>query len=197
MPFSDDEVIIEADGNEEVGSSEEELETTSSRANSKVLKLKKELAQATKEKLEYLDGWQRAKADYVNVLKRADAERESAKSKGLAKGASAFIGVMDTLDRAEAAGEVPEAFQAIARQLHSAATSLGLTKFGEVGEVFDPVHHEALGQDVVDAELEDTVTAVLEPGWKAGEFPRARLTSPLLAPKGSIERAQHALWLGV
>ena len=80
--YMDDEVIIEADGGEEVGSSEEELEATESRADSKVLKLKKELAQATKDKLEYLDGWQRAKADYVNVLKRADAERESAKSKG-------------------------------------------------------------------------------------------------------------------
>ena len=167
--YMDDEVIIEADLPAQAGGSEEEIEEVESRADSKVLKLKKELAQATKEKLEYLDGWQRAKADYVNVLKRADAERESAKTKGLAKGASAFIGVMDTLDRAEAAGEVPEAFQAIARQLHGAATSLGLTKFGEVGEVFDPVHHEALGQDVVDAELEDTVTAVLEPGWKAGE----------------------------
>ena len=165
----DDDVIIEEDGSEEVGNSEEELEATESRADSKVLKLKKELAQANKEKQEYLDGWQRAKADYVNVLKRAEAERESAKAQGLARGASAFIGVMDTLDRAESAGEVPEAFQAISKQLHSAATSLGLTKFGAVGEVFDPMHHEALGQDEVKAELEDSITAVLEPGWKAGE----------------------------
>lgn len=167
--YMDDEVIIETDGAEEAGGSEEELEATESRADSKVVKLKKELAQTTKEKLEYLDGWQRAKADYVNVLKRAEAERESARAKGLAKGAQAFIGVMDTLDRAESAGEVPEAFQAIAKQLHQAATSLGLTKFGEIGDVFNPAHHEALGQDVVEPELDDTVTALLEPGWKAGE----------------------------
>ena len=167
--YMDDEVIIEADGSEEVGSSEEELEATSSRADFKVLKLKKELTQANKEKQEYLDGWQRSKADYVNVLKRAEAERESALAKGIAKGAKAFIAVMDTLDRAEGAGEVPDAFQAIARQLHGAATSLGLTKFGAIGEAFDHNIHEALGQDVVEEELEDTVTAVLEPGWKAGE----------------------------
>ena len=168
--YMDDEVIIEENGSEEVGSSEEELEATESRADSKVVKLKKELAQANKEKQEYLDGWQRAKADYVNVLKRTDSERESALARGLAKGARAFIGVMDTLDRAESAGEVPEAFQSIARQLHHAATALGLEKFGEVGEIFDPMHHEALGQDVVtDTALEDSITAVLEPGWKTGE----------------------------
>ena len=126
------------------------------------------MEQANKEKQEYLDGWQRAKADYVNVLKRSEGEREQALAKGLAKGAKAFIGVMDTLDRAQSAGEVPEAFQAIARQLHSAATSLGLEKFGAVGDQFDHNLHEALGQDVVEADLEDTITAILEPGWKAG-----------------------------
>lgn len=166
----DDEVIIESEDFDGPLGSEEELEATESRADSKVHKVKKELEQATKEKQEYLDGWQRAKADYVNVLKRAEAERESAYAKGLAKAARAFIGVLDTLDRAESAGEVPEAFQSVAKQLHSAATSLGLEKFGALGDAFDPTHHEALGQDVVESEdKDDTVTAVLEPGWKAGE----------------------------
>ena len=65
---------------------------------------------------------------------------------------------------------MPESFQSIAKQLHDSATSLGLIKFGSVGETFDPMHHEALGQDPVDSqEKDDTVTAVLETGWKAGE----------------------------
>ncbi len=38
---------------------------------------------------------------------------------------------------------------------------------GKVGEKFDPLIHEALGQDPVDSEnKDDTVTAVLETGWK-------------------------------
>ncbi len=168
--YMEDDVIIEADGMEEPPRSEEELEATESRVENRVAKAKNELEQVKRERQEYLDGWQRAKADYVNALKRAESEKDAAKTNGVAKASQAFIGVLDTLERAEAAGEVPEAFTSVAKQLHAAATSLGLTKFGEVGEVFDPLHHEALGQDVVDTlELDETVTAVLEPGWKAGE----------------------------
>jgi molecular chaperone GrpE len=78
---------------------------------------------------------------------------------------------MDSLERAESAGEVPESFKGIAKQLHDGAKMLGLQKFGTVGEVFDPALHEALGQDPTDdSSKDDTVSAVLEPGWKAKEF---------------------------
>lgn len=165
-----DDINIEADGAEEVGMSEEELEATESREGAKVAKIKKELDACKAERQEYMDGWQRAKADYVNVLKRAEDERKSAEVKGTVKSAKAFIGVLDSLTRAEASGEVPGAFQAISRQLRDAATSLGLVSFGSVGEAFDPNQHEALGQDLVeDILLDDTVTAVLEQGWKAGD----------------------------
>ena len=165
-----DDINIEADGAEEIGMSEEELEATESREGAKVAKVKKELEVCKAERQEYMDGWQRSKADYVNVLKRAEDERRSAEVKGTVKAAKAFIGVLDSLTRAEASGEVPEAFQAIAKQLHGAATSLGLVPFGSVGEAFDPNQHEALGQDPVeDILLDDTVTAVLEQGWKTGD----------------------------
>lgn len=164
-----DDFIIEP-GGEDVGGSEEELEAAESREGAKVAKLKAELARTKEEKQEYLDGWQRAKADYVNALKRFEEEKVHAQSKGVAKAARAFIGVIDTLERAEAAGEVPDAFQAVAKQLHDAAKSLGLEKFGAAGEPFSPLLHEALGQDAVGTSGEaDTVTSVLESGWKAGE----------------------------
>lgn len=165
-----DDINIEADGAEEIGMSEEELEATESREGAKVAKIKKELEACKAERQEYMDGWQRAKADYVNVLTRTEDEKKQAEAKGTVKAAKAFIGVLDSLTRAEAAGEVPEAFQAIAKQIHAAATSLGLAPFGEVGEAFSPEQHEALGQDAVeDILLDDTVTAVLEQGWKAGD----------------------------
>lgn len=164
-----DDFILEPNA-EDVGGSEEELEAAESREGAKVAKLKAELARTKEEKQEYLDGWQRAKADYVNAMKRFDAERSAAERRGMAKASRTFIGVLDTLERAEAAGEVPEAFKAIAKQLHDAAMSLGLEKFGAVGEAFSPMLHEALGQDAVGtADEDDTVTTVLESGWKAGE----------------------------
>lgn len=157
----DDDVVIEADGSEELGGKGGD-------AGAKVGKLKSELAKVKEEKQEYLNGWQRAKADYVNALKRFDLEKKEAESKGIARAAKAFISVLDTLERAEAAGEVPDSFKSVAKQLHDAVTSLGLTKFGAVGEIFDPAYHEALGQDpVTSPEEDDQVTAVLETGWKA------------------------------
>lgn len=159
----DDDVIIESDGSEELGSDGKQVKD-------KLGKLKADLEQVKREKQEYLDGWQRAKADYVNALKRFEDEKAAAQARGMAKAAKAFIGVLDSLDRAETAGEVPESFKAIAKQLHDAATSLGLEKFGAVGEEFNPGLHDALGQDLVDSkDMDDTVTMVLEPGWKAGD----------------------------
>ena len=162
--MNDDDVVVEADGSEELGGK-------GSDANIKVTKLKAELERVKAEKQEYLDGWQRAKADYVNALKRFEEEKKGALAMGRIVTVGAFLPVMDSLARAEGAGEVPEPFKAIARQLHEAAKSLGLTQFGAIGESFDPAQYEALGQDATDNQAEDdTVTAVLEPGWKSKEM---------------------------
>ncbi len=166
----DDDVIVEADGLEE-GGSEDELEAMESRASSKVQKLKRELESAKKERQEYMDGWQRAKADYVNALKRFEAEKGAAVGLGIVRAARAFLPAIDSLARAEAAGEIPESFSGIARQLHEGAKSLGLEQFASIGEKFDPILHEALGQDEAkSAKDDDTITAVLEPGWRSGDI---------------------------
>jgi molecular chaperone GrpE len=166
----EDDITIEGYTREE-GGSEDDLEASEAQAGAKVAKVKKELEQVKQEKQEYLDGWQRAKADYVNALKRFEAEKKVAVQLGVVKAAHAFLPAMDSLARAEATGEIPETFQGIAKQLHDAAKSLGMVQFGATGEAFDPMLHEALGQDSTDdAALDDTITAVLEQGWKAGEL---------------------------
>ena len=167
--MNDDDLIIEADGSEE-GGSEEELEAMESSASGKVAKLKKELETVKKEKQEYLDGWQRAKADYVNAVKRFEEERFAAATLGKMAALKSFITPMDSLERARSAGEIPESFLGIAKQLEEAAKAHGLVQFGAIGEQFDPALHEALGQDPAGSEAEDdTITAVLEPGWKMGD----------------------------
>ncbi len=179
-----DDVVLERDGAEEDGMSEVELEESESRADTKLAKLRKELETAKHERQEHLDGWQRAKADYVNALKRFEEERADAVKLGTVKASRAFITAMDSLARAESAGEIPDAFQAIAKQLHDAANSLGLVQFGAAGEVFDPMLHEALGQDAVSKkEQDDIVTAVLEAGWKAGDM----VVRPAKVRVGSFE----------
>ena len=179
-----EDLTIERDGSEEDGMSEEELEAVESKADAKTKKLKSELDICKKERQEHLDGWQRAKADYVNALKRFEEERAQALQIGAVKASGAFITAMDSLARAEAAGEIPASFQAIAKQLHDAANSLGLEQFGAEGEPFDPMLHEALSQDAVDSTDKDgLVTAVLENGWKAGDL----VVRPAKVRVGSFE----------
>lgn len=162
MTDREDDVVIETDGSEELAPDE------AGEASGKVAKQKNEIEKLRAEKQEYLDGWQRAKADYVNALKRFELEKLQAIELGKVVALRNFIPVMDSLERAEASGEVPESFKGIAKQLHDAAKTLGLTKFGEAGEVFDPNVHEALGQDMTDDRAkDDTITTVLETGWKS------------------------------
>ncbi len=159
-----DDVVVEADGSEELSRDEAD------EASGKAAKQKTEVERLRAEKQEYLDGWQRAKADYVNALKRFEAEKRSAIEFGKVLSVGAFLPVMDSLDRAEAAGDIPDSFKGIAKQLHDAAKALGLEKFGAPGDRFEPLLHEALGQDATDDKAkDDTLTAVLEPGWKSGE----------------------------
>jgi molecular chaperone GrpE len=158
---SEEDIELEPENNEPPKGSD---------AEKKVAALKAGLEKATAEKQEYMDGWQRAKADYVNLLKRFETEAQSAKTAGVVKAAEALLPAYDALERAKEHGEIPEGFVAIARQLESAFASLGLAPVGDVGEQFNPSLHEALGQDPAESkEKDDTVTAVLEKGWKIGE----------------------------
>lgn len=160
----DDEVVVEPDGSEEL------TRDDAGEASGKVARQKGEIEKLRVEKQEYLDGWQRAKADYVNALKRFEEEKKAAVELGKILTVGAFLPVMDSLERAQAAGEIPETFKGIAMQLEAAAHALKLSKLGAPGERFDPMIHEALGQDPTEErEKDDTVSAVLETGWKSGE----------------------------
>lgn len=162
-----EDVVIE-EGIE--ATSEEDLEAIAGSVDAKIKKLKDELEKTKKEKQEYLDGWQRAKADYVNALKRFEEEKRSAVSLGKLASVGAFLPVLDSLSRAEAFGEIPEALKGIARELHEGMKTLGLSSFGAIGEEFDPTLHEALSQELVsEKENDNKILEVYELGWKTGE----------------------------
>ncbi len=136
----------------------------------KVAKMREELSVCRKEKQEYMDGWQRAKADYVNLLKRTGEDAKVSELRGKVGAVETLLPAFDALERAKEHGEIPEGFLAIAKQLESAFASLGLEELGKVGEKFNPALHEALGQDKVESKDEDDIiTAILEKGWRVGD----------------------------
>ena|SRR3989344_6733395 len=161
----------------EIAADEEEGEE---HADARIQKLREEISRLRNEKQEYMDGWQRSKADYVNALKRFEEEKKRERGRGVREAAERLLPALDALERAKehqsslklrpASGEGADGIWAIMRQLESAFAGLGLEPVGAVGELFDPARHEALGQDPTDVcEIDDTVSAVLEKGWRLGD----------------------------
>jgi molecular chaperone GrpE len=157
----EDDVKIEPEMGEEAGEA---------RPEDKIAKMREELSACKKERQEYMDGWQRAKADYVNLLKRVETGAKTAELKGRVGAVETLLPAFDALERAKEHGDVPEGFMGIAKQLEGAFASLGLEEVGKVGEQFNPAYHDALGQDTTETlETDNTITVVLEKGWKVGE----------------------------
>ena len=151
-----------------------ELETVEeageTRPEDKIAKMREELKSCRQEKQEYMDGWQRAKADYVNALKRFETDSKMSELRGRVRAVETLLPAFDALERAKEHGDVPDGFMGIAKQLERAFASLGLEEVGKVGEQFNPAYHEALGQDATETiETDNTITVVLEKGWKVGE----------------------------
>ena len=109
---------------------------------------------------------QRLQADFQNYRKRVDKERSEAGDLITAMVVTQFLGVLDDIDRAAEHGELSGGFKAVADQLASTTTKLGLTKFDEVNVEFDPNIHEALMHETSDEVTQTLVTKVLRPGYK-------------------------------
>lgn len=168
MDEQEDEMKIEPEIEAGAESGDPEfLEGQGELVKEKIARIHEELSSCQREKQEYMDGWQRAKADYVNLLKRIEGDVTASELRGRVNAVKMLLPAFDALERAKEHGEIPDGFIAIARQLENAFAALGLEEIGKVGEKFDPAYHDALGQDAVEsAEIDDTITAVLEKGWR-------------------------------
>lgn len=103
-----------------------------------VKKLKGKLKDAEDKAKEYLDGWQRAQAEFVNIRKRdEEARKEFTKFVG-----EKLIGeLIPVLDSLELAGPHSEP---VYRQLMHILRQHGLEEMYPKGETFDPRLHEAI-----------------------------------------------------
>jgi molecular chaperone GrpE len=139
------------------------------------------LADAQKEKEEYLGLAQRTKADFENYRKRMASEVQAANARGKAELAVGMIGVIDNLERAlQAAGidagaeqgpEEPLAQGILLthRELCGVLERGGVEAFDPKGEKFDPNLHEALSTLPAAGAEPGTVVEVLQKGYRFGE----------------------------
>lgn len=141
-------------------------------AKAKLKKLRDELVAAKKERDEYLDGWQRCKADTVNAKKEAQEALARARAFGKESFVEELIPSLDSFDmamQAEAWGTVDPVWrsgvESIHAQLISVLESHGISAFGKVGEVFDTTIHEAVQETEGDS---GHVVRVIRRGYRAG-----------------------------
>lgn len=135
------------------------------------------LAKAKEEAADLFDQLQRAKADLYNLdqrfnnyVRRSRQEVEAAKEVAVAEVVEAIIPVMDDIAAAREHEELTGPFGAIAEKLESTlAAQYGVERYGAVGEAFDPEVHEALMHEQSDTASENTISTVLQPGYRAGE----------------------------
>lgn len=113
---------------------------------------------------------QRLQAEFLNYKRRVDRDRALIADNATYKVLQPIVEVLDTIDRAREHGELDGGFKAVAEQLERIVAGLGLTRFGEPGDVFDPTLHEALSHLGTDPEV-DVVTAkvVAKAGYKIND----------------------------
>ena len=113
---------------------------------------------------------QRLQAEYLNYKRRVDRDRDLVRENATYAALLPIIDVLDTIDRARDHGPLEGGFKAVADQLERTVAGLGLTKFGEVGEEFDPTIHEALSHIGEDPEVSVTTCKVIaKAGYRMGE----------------------------
>ncbi|MGI5971755.1 MAG: nucleotide exchange factor GrpE [Oscillospiraceae bacterium] len=138
----------------------------SAEASSEEEKLRNELA-------EQKDKYLRLLAEYDNYRKRSLKEKEGIFAEATANAIAEFLPVFDNLERALMQQTSDEAYykgiEMIMAQYKDILSKLGVTIFGERGEVFDPHLHSGV-MHCEDPELGESVIAeVFQKGFKLGD----------------------------
>jgi molecular chaperone GrpE len=136
--------------------------------------LASQLAQAEAQAAEYLEGWQRAQAEFANYKRRL--ERDNASFREIARGdvIKRFLPVVDDLERALANRPSDEhawvgGIELVYRKLLGILESEGLKRIEAEGKAFDPNLHEAISQEHNEDFESGQVISVVQQGYILGD----------------------------
>ena len=135
--------------------------------------MKTQLAEAQAKTQEYLDAWQRERADFTNFRRRAEMEAQQSYRIAAGTTIKKFLAVMDDLERALAHRPVGDSWangvELVYRKYQGILDSEGVTRIEAEGKPFDPNLHEAVMQEPSEEYESGTVIAVLQQGYMHGE----------------------------
>lgn len=187
-----DENIPENNLNEEIKEDEEKLnnidEPTQSEAleaddlqvlageeftlEEKVEQLQRELEETRTKADDYLDGWQRARAEFANYKKRIEREQAQIYQTTAGNLIKRYLEIADDLERA-LKSRPPEGegaswsngIELIYRKLMKTIESEGVTRFVPEGQIFDPNFHEAISHEDSPRHESGEIIEVVQPGY--------------------------------
>jgi molecular chaperone GrpE len=125
---------------------------------------------------EYLGLAQRTQADFENYRKRAARDLRAAEVRGMSRVARELLPALDNLERAVAALEasdeehhLSDGIRLVTTEMAAALARTGIEHYAVRGEVFDPVYHEAVGQQAVEGFERGTILEVLQSGYRLND----------------------------
>jgi len=138
--------------------------------------LRMELAETRAKEKEYLDGWQRARAELSNARKRFQREQQQAYANAKADVLIRLLPIVDDFERAfetlpedlSSRGWV-EGIKLIQCKAQSLLEQEGVTPIEAVGEEFDPFRHQAVTHEPSDEVPEGYVIAEMQRGYSLGD----------------------------
>lgn len=138
--------------------------------------LKQKLNEAEARAAEYLDGWQRTQAEFINFRKRLERDRQAEYLAMKAEMIKKFLPVLDDLERALQNPPQENDLQAwvqgvelIMRKMQAILTAEGVERIEAEGQMFDPNLHEAVSHEPVDGRESGVVIGVVQQGYRLGE----------------------------
>ncbi len=145
-------------------------------AMSKIKKLKEELVQVKAERQEYLDGWQRCKADAVNSKKEIALSHEKHEIRVREGFMEQLLPALDSFDMAAGSpswdsvdSQWRTGMEQVRIQLLHVVSSLGITRYGEAGEEYNPHLHDVVSELSEKGTPSQSIIKVMRYGYRIGD----------------------------
>jgi molecular chaperone GrpE len=138
--------------------------------------LRQELEEAKAQAAEYLDGWQRARAEFANYKKRNEQERQELSKLANVTLITRLLPIFDDFERAFQT--LPsnllsftwiDGVVLIYRRLQAILEAEGLTLMETEGQHFDPLLHEAVTYEESSEHEEGQIIGEVQRGYKLGD----------------------------
>lgn len=138
--------------------------------------LRVELDEARSSADEYLDGWQRARADFQNYKKRIERERKDVYQTAAGNILKRFLDVLDDMELALEnrpqdgnGAEFANGIELIYQKLIATLEKEGVSLMDVDGQEFDPAFHEALSSEDSEEYESGKIIAVVKSGYVLGD----------------------------